>query len=59
MENISWKLDEKYSMEYIEKFQKAAIRIKGNFLHFLSDRDIFLELVEFLYGASFKDEEEG
>ena len=58
MENISWRLDEKYSMEYIEKFQKAAIRIKGNFLHFLSNRDGLLELFELLYRESFKDEED-
>ena len=31
---------------------------KGNFLQLLSDRDSLLELVELLYGASLKDEEE-
>ena len=56
MTNICWKLEEKYSMEDMEKFQKARTRIKGNFLHFLSDRESLLELVELFHGASLKDE---
>ena len=44
-------------MEDMEKFQKAMTNIKGNFLHLISDRDILLELVEFLYGEPLKDEE--
>ena len=50
MTNHCWKLEDKYSMEDMEKFQKSMTSIKGNFLHFLSDRDSFLELVDFLYG---------
>ena len=45
-------------MEDMEKFQKAMTITKGNFLQLLSDRDIFLELVELLHGESLKDEEE-
>ena len=49
MENICWKLEEKYSLEDMEKFQKAMTRTKGNLIEFLSDRDNLLELVELLY----------
>ena len=58
MKNIHWKWEEKYSIEYIKKFQKAMTSNKGNFLQLVSDRDHILELVELLYGASVKDEEE-
>ena len=58
MKNLYWNLEEKYSMEDMEKFQKVMTSIKSNFLHFLFDRDIFLELVEFLYASSLKDEED-
>ena len=56
MPNICWKLEEKTSMEDMEKFQKAMTSIKGNFIHLLSNRDSLLELVEFLHGACLKDE---
>ena len=58
MTNIYWNLDDKYFIEYMEKFQKAMTSTKGNFLQLLSDRDNLLEIVELLYGASLKDEEE-
>ena len=45
-------------MEDMEKFQKAMISTRGNFMQMLSDREILLEIVELLYGASLKDEEE-
>ena len=44
-------------MEDMEKFHKTMTSINGNFVHLLSDRDIPLDLVELLYGASLKDEE--
>ena len=56
MKNICWKLEEKSSIEGIEKFHKAMTSTKGNFLQLLSDRDSMLELVDLLYGASLKDE---
>ena len=56
MKNICWKLEEKYSMEYLEKFQKAMTSTKGKFLQLLSDRDNLLELVELVHGKSMKDE---
>ena len=58
MTNLCWNLEEKHSIEDMEKFQKAMIITKGNFLQLFSDRDSRLELVELLYGASLKDEEE-
>ena len=58
MTNIYWKLEEKYSIEYMGKFQKSMTSTKGNFLQLLSDRDGLLEPVELLYGESLKDEEE-
>ena len=58
MKNIHWNLEEKYSIEDMEKFQKAMKSTKGNFLQLLSYRDSLLELVELLHGASLEDEEE-
>ena len=45
-------------MEDMEKFQKAMTSIKGNFIHFLCDKDNLLELVDLFHGASLKDEED-
>ena len=45
-------------MKDMDKFQKAMTSTKGNFLQLLFDRYSLLELVELLYGASLKDEEE-
>ena len=58
MIDLCWNLEERYSMEDMEKFQKAMTSTKGNFLQLLSDRDSLLELVELLHEASLKDEEE-
>ena len=58
MTKLCWNLEEKSSIEDIEKFQKAMTSTKGNFLQLLFDRDNLLELMELLYGASLKDEEE-
>ena len=54
MKNIYWKYEEKYSIEDMEKFQKAMKSTKGNFLQFLSNRDSLLDLVELLHGESLK-----
>ena len=56
MKNLCWKLEEKSSMEDMDKFQKAMTNTKGNFLQLLFDNDNLLELVELLYGASLKDD---
>ena len=58
MKNICWKLEEKYSIEDMEKFQKAMTSTKGNFMQFISDRDNLFELDDVWNGASLKDEED-
>ena len=57
MKNTCWKLEEKYSIKDMDKFQKSMTSTKGNFLQFLSDRYSLLEIVELLYAESLKDEE--
>ena len=57
MKYLCWKLEEKYSMEDMEKFLKFMKSTKGNFLQLLYDRDSLLDLVEFLHESSLKDEE--
>ena len=55
MKNICWKLEEKYSMEDMEKFQKAMISTRGNFMQLLSDRYDFLDLLDMYHGASLRN----
>ena len=55
---ICWSMEEKYSMEDIEKIQKAISDIKGNILNLLSGRDYLIELVHLYCGLTLKKVED-
>ena len=55
---ICWSMDEKYSMEDIEKIHKEISDIKGNILNFLSDRDYLIEIVGLYHGLTLKNVED-
>ena len=48
-------MEEKSSMEDMEKIQKSISNTKGNILSFHSDRDYLLELIEMYHGMTLKD----
>ena len=53
-----WRMEEKYSMEDIEKIQKAISNIKGKFLNVLSNRDYLIELVRLYHGLTLNNVED-
>ena len=53
-----WSMEEKYSMEDIEKIQKAISNIKGNFFNVLSNRDYLIELVHLYHGLTLNNVED-
>ena len=54
---ICWSIEEKYSMEDIEKIQKAIFDIKGNLLNFLSYRYYLIKIIGLYHGLTFKNVE--
>ena len=53
-----WSMEDKYSMEDIEKIQKEIFDIKGNLLNLISDRDYLIELVGLYHGLNLKNVED-
>ena len=51
-------MEEKYSLEDIEKIQKEISDIKGNLLKLLSDRYYLIEIVGLYHGITFKNVED-
>ena len=43
------------SIEYLETIQEVMTDIKGNFFHFLLDREHFFDLAGMYHGASLMD----
>ena len=55
---ICWIMEETYSMEDMEKIQKAISNTKCNILSFLFDRSYLIGLVEMLHEDSIRDNED-
>ena len=55
---ICWRMEEKYSLEDIEKIQKEISDIKGNILKLISERDYLIDIVGLYHGLTLKNVED-
>ena len=49
---ICWSMEEKHSMDSIEKIQKEISDIKGNILNLIYNRDYLIDIVGFYHGIT-------
>ena len=55
---IYWSMEEKYSMENMEKIHREMLDTKGNFFNLLSNIDYLIDIISLYHGITLKDENE-